>query len=197
MAFPVGHVAAHGTPTGMWANKPAARPCVTHADFRARCDSVLNLFDAGRAPAHMPEENQYDYRRRLLATVQPYALKRVADDAVPFVANTDLRRLAVRHLNDALLEGFETQFYDETEAAFKEPKGPLRMVTITDAAGRPRNTFHGAPCWDDFKPEVCQRISGVNPAVFNIGRGADAPGAVVPVSVTMSDGTTRQCGYGT
>ena len=188
----------HGTPTGMWANKPAPRPCVTHSDFRRRCDSVLNLFDAGRAPAHMPDENQYDYRRRLLATVQPYALKRVADDAVPFVANTDLRRLAVRHLNDELLTDFEAQFYDETEAAFKEPKGPLRMITHMDDSGRLSREWVGHPsfCWDECKPKICQRISGVDPAVYDVGRGANSPTATAtPVGVMWSDGSVRN--YGT
>jgi hypothetical protein len=185
MTFPVGHAALQGTSTGLWAGKPAARPCTTHADFRARCDSVLNLFEAERAPAPLPDERLPDYRRRLLERVQPYS----HDSALR-------RNLAPRFLNDELLDTFEAQLYDETVERFKQPTGPLRMVTRSDDSGRKWREFFGDPayCWDEFKPAVCQRISGIDPRAWNFGRGGDAPGAPQPTGVLWSDGSVRSYG---
>ena len=219
MSFQAEHV-AHAMPLGAWARTPAL---TDHAHYRSRCDSMLNLFDAGRAPPWYPGEELNDYRRRLLETAQPYALRLVADQFVadsatsdpddpaefkrrhaawlrhqyeiPYEANTSLRRLAVRHLNDELLTVFEKQYYNDTEVAFKTARGPLRQVTVADAAGRPRIFTYGYPgfCWDPCKPEVGRCISRVDPRVHNIGRGADAPNAIKPVGVLYSDGSTRTC----
>ena len=160
-----------------------ARPCTTHAEFRARCDSVLNLFEADRAPAPMPDEPLADYRRRLLHRAQPYA------DAA-------LRRLDTGRLSDELLDIFERQIFDETAERFKQPVGPLRMVTRTDDSGRKWREFFGDPggCWDQFKPAVMQRVSGVDNKVWNVGRGVDSPGAPQPVAVLWSDGSRRSYG---
>ena len=134
MSFQAEHV-AHAMPLGAWARIPAVPALTDHPNYRSRCDSMLNLFDAGRAPPWYPGEELNAYRRRLLETAQPYALRLVADQSVadsaacdpddpaeckrrhaawlrhqyeiPYEANTSLRRLAVRHLNDELLTDFD------------------------------------------------------------------------------------------
>jgi hypothetical protein len=145
-------------------------------EFQERADSALQLFGQ-RAPGFQVGETLAAYRRRLLKNLQPKC-------EPPF------RQVNLYAVADSQLRHFESRMINDTITRFKAPVGPLREAIEIDRAGRRISKFYGDPenVWGRFAGPVRRYISAWDTDQF---RGANAAGAIVPVSLTMSDGSVR------
>jgi hypothetical protein len=153
-----------------------AETCAAATEFQERADSALQLFGQ-RAPGIQAGETLAAYRRRLLKNLQPKC-------EPPF------REVNLYAVADSQLQHFEARMIDGTIVEFKKPIGPLREAIEIDRSGRRISKFYGDPenVWGRFAGPVRRYISAWDTDQF---RGANAAGAIVPVSLTMSDGSVR------
>ena len=148
------------------------------ADFQARADEACQLYGV-RVPRIGPGEDLNTYRRRVLTVLQPHSKDwKNANLMQPYsIANSVLPIAEKNIIDDAVTE-------------FKKPVGPLRSVMVTDPeSGQRQRRWYGDPanCWDRFKGPL-QRVTAWD---LSLAKGRNAPGAIVPTSVMMSDGTIR------
>jgi hypothetical protein len=114
---------------------PSADP-VDLAEIGARFDSAYNAVGAGGAPAPLPAETKFSYRRRLAGGLQRFS---------PDWRHSDLYRLPAQVMNTA-----ERAILSDTAAAVGDhaignPDGSLRRIDSQNAAGHRIVEWAGNP----------------------------------------------------
>ena len=160
-------------------NNRAITGAATSARAHELQSAANELFSLHGRAADAPAigETDENYQRRLLESAKIYSDTLVAFDFVGPRAQP--REFLPSAWNSVVADGVRS---------FKKPVGSLRQVTTVDDSGRHMRHFYGDPenVWAPFK--AVPRLAAFNP---NAGRGANAPGAIKPVGVVMSDGSVR------
>jgi hypothetical protein len=162
---------------------PKRVPALHGAEFSARADAMQReaneLFGLYGRSADAPRSGETDegYMRRILSSAARYSKVFSSTDF------TDLRKVRA----DSLPSAWKIIVNDGVEA-FKRPEGPLRQAVRTDRTGRETISFYGDEhaVWSQFANE--DKFVRINTAMCT---GKNAPGAVKPVSVTLSNGSVQ------
>ena len=149
---------------------------VRAADLQRSADELFSLYGRS-ADAPRADESDEGYMRRTLESAKRYSSTFCGFDFVGPRAQP----------RECLPSAWESIVADGVKA-FKEPVGAMRSAITTDDSGRRIRKFYGDPenCWSPFK--ALARIAVFNP---DLGRGANAPGAIKSVGTLLSDGTVR------
>jgi hypothetical protein len=162
---------------------PKKVPAMSGAEISARANSLQDeaneLFSLYGRAADAPRASETDegYMRRLLDSAKRYS---EVCSGIEFSNPAKMRADALPKFWDMVVsKGVET---------FKRNEGGLRQAVRTDRAGREIIEWYGdeKEAWLPFQnPPMKGRI------VFSKGTGKNAPGAVVPVKVLMSNGSVQ------
>jgi hypothetical protein len=155
--------------------------------FQVLADSAYNQCGLGTAPRRRAGESEVQHSVAVLDEL----LGAVAHlpTLAPEWKGYNPRTISDKATIDAIAP---TIFKDSVSAmnATGPGSGPERMIEKRDGIGRAIRTFAGDfDPWAPFKPKTTRLVTAWNPD--GLGRGAKRVGAIVPASVTMTDGTVR------
>lgn len=163
-----------------------AEQIATDRAFMAKADAAFATCGLGSAPRREHGQNLVTHRAA------------VVDQLLGAVSHLPQMRPEWRGFNpQSLVTGRDESGANavanvvlaDAVTAYTAPVGELRESVTRDPAGREIHRFYGDPehCWAPFKGPTVRVVS----KWLEPGRGAGAPGAIVPVQTLMSDGSVR------